>query len=128
MSWRGGSKSWVLHLADARLGSLDASSWIRALSKELRGGSIRRTWCYGEPLCFGKNYSPLAKFESEFHKTYTSQKLWKVPDPKLRKTLRKAIIQKIVPAYTDYINDNNVTSPKLTPKDLEEMLQEMFEG
>jgi hypothetical protein len=77
---------------------------------------------------FGKNYSPLLKFESEFHKTYTTQKLWKVPDPKLRKTLREAIIVKMVPSYRDYLEDNKVTTPKFTPWDLEKMLLELFEG
>ncbi|CAD6338261.1 unnamed protein product [Miscanthus lutarioriparius] len=80
------------------------------------------------PLCFGKHYSPLPKFESEFQKTYTTQKLWKVPDPELRKMLREAIIEKIIPVYRKYIEDNNVTTPKFTPQELEEMLQELFEG
>ncbi|PVH47610.1 hypothetical protein PAHAL_4G101300 [Panicum hallii] len=81
------------------------------------------------PLCFGKrHYSPLPKFESEFQKTYTTQKLWKVPDPQLRKMLREAIIEKITPVYRKYIEDNNVTVPKFTPQELQEMLQELFEG
>jgi hypothetical protein len=54
--------------------------------------------------------------------------LWKVPDPKLRKTLRTAIIQKIIPRYTKYIKDNKVTTLKFSPQELEEMLQELFEG
>ena len=80
------------------------------------------------PRCFGKNYSPLPKFDSEFQKTYSSQKLWKVPDPELRKTLRRAITEKIISGYTKYIEDSNVTTLKFTPQNLEEMLQELFEG
>ncbi|CAL5040775.1 unnamed protein product [Urochloa decumbens] len=80
------------------------------------------------PGCFGKNSSPLPKFESEFRKTYITQKLWKVPDPMLRKRLRKAIASKIISGYTKYIDDNNVTSTSLTPQELEDMLQELFEG
>ncbi|CAN6206625.1 unnamed protein product [Urochloa humidicola] len=80
------------------------------------------------PLVFGKSYSPLAKFESEFQKTYTTQKLWKVPDPWLRKILRKAIAKEIVPSYKEYIQDNNITNPRVAPQELEEMLQELFEG
>jgi hypothetical protein len=82
-------------------------------------------------LClFGKNYSPLplSKFESEFQKMYTTQKLWKVPNPEVRKRLRKAITEEIVSGYTTYIEDNNVTNPKFTPHNLKEMLQELFEG
>ncbi|CAN6354081.1 unnamed protein product [Urochloa humidicola] len=79
-------------------------------------------------LRFRKRHSPLCKFESQFQETYAKQILWKVPDPKLRKTLRTAITEKIVPDYTKYIEDNNVTNPKFTPQKLEEMLQELFEG
>ena len=60
------------------------------------------------PLCFGKYYSLLPKFEFEFQKMYTTQKLWKVPDPEMRKRLRKAITEKIISGYTKYTVDNNV--------------------
>ena len=80
------------------------------------------------PLCLGRNHSPLSKFESESQKTYTTQKLWKVPDPELRKRPRKAVIEKIIPDYTRYIEDSKVTNPKFTPQELEEMLQELYEG
>jgi len=83
------------------------------------------------PLClFGKYYYPLAlpKLEFEFQKTYTTQKLWKVPDPELRISLRTAITEKIIPGYTKYIEDNNITTPRFGPQQLEEMLQELFEG
>lgn len=79
-------------------------------------------------ISFGKGYSPLAKFESEFQKTYTNQKLCKVPDPWLRKILRKAITMKIMPVYTKYIEDNSITTPRVAPQELEEMLQDLFEG
>lgn len=68
------------------------------------------------------------KFETAFQKTYATQKLWKVPDPNLRKSLRTAIIEKIIPDYTKYIEENNIATPKFTPKEMEEMLQELFEG
>ncbi|KAJ1260823.1 hypothetical protein BS78_10G261800 [Paspalum vaginatum] len=65
---------------------------------------------------------------TEFHKTYTTQKLWKVPDPELRERLRRAIIEELVPAYTKYIKDNNATTQRFSPQEIQEMLQEMFEG
>ncbi|CAD6335478.1 unnamed protein product [Miscanthus lutarioriparius] len=76
----------------------------------------------------GKNYSPLSKFESEFQKMYTTQKQWKVPDPRLRRRLRKVITNKIIPGYTEYIEDEKVTRPKISPLKMEAMLQEIFEG
>ncbi|CAD6335351.1 unnamed protein product [Miscanthus lutarioriparius] len=80
------------------------------------------------PLCLGKNYSPLSKFESEFQKMYTTQKHWKVSDPELRRRLREVITDKIIPGYTEYIEDNKVTNPKFSPQELKAMLQELFEG
>jgi len=82
------------------------------------------------PLCLGrkKNHSPLFKFGSEFQKTYTTQKLWKVPDPKLRKRLRTVVTKKIIRDYTEYIEDNKVNNAKFSPQELKEMLQELFEG
>nr|TKW39270.1 hypothetical protein SEVIR_1G167300v2 [Setaria viridis] len=82
-----------------------------------------------DPVVCERNYSPLPyKFQSEFLKTYNTQKLWKVPDPELRKTLPRAITEKIVSGYTEYIEDNKITTLKFTPRDLEEMLQELFQG
>jgi hypothetical protein len=68
-------------------------------------------------------------FESEFQKTYTTQKLWKVPDPELRNRLRGAIIDEVIPSYTRYLADDYGNGPlKFSPLNLEEMLQELFEG
>ncbi|WVZ78413.1 hypothetical protein U9M48_026126 [Paspalum notatum var. saurae] len=80
------------------------------------------------PSCFRRNYTPMSKFKSKFQKTYTAQKMWKVPDPALRTRLHKAIIEKIIPGYTKYLEDNNVTAPKFAPHDMEEMVQGLFEG
>ncbi|CAN6341305.1 unnamed protein product [Urochloa humidicola] len=83
------------------------------------------------PLClFGKYYypPPLPKFESEFQKMYTTQKLWKVHDPELRTRLRTAITEEIITGYTKYIEEDNITTPRICPQELEGMLQELFEG
>ncbi|CAN6162646.1 unnamed protein product [Urochloa humidicola] len=80
------------------------------------------------PCCF-TIYSPLHRFESEFQETYRAQKLWKVPDPKLRKRLRKAIIEEVVPGITEFLEDNrSISNPEVSPEKLEEMLEELFEG
>ncbi|CAL5011012.1 unnamed protein product [Urochloa decumbens] len=79
------------------------------------------------PLCLVR-YSPLAKFETEFQKTYTVQKLWKIPDPDLRRRLRKAIIETVIPAFIKYLADNKITAPRVTQQELEDMLQDIFEG
>ncbi|CAO2206140.1 unnamed protein product [Urochloa humidicola] len=79
------------------------------------------------PLCLGR-YSRLAKFELEFQKTYTVQKLWKVPDPELRTRLRKAIIETVIPVFTKHVADNKITAPRVTQQELEDMLQLLFEG
>ncbi|CAO2153141.1 unnamed protein product [Urochloa humidicola] len=79
------------------------------------------------PRWFRKK-SALLKFDLEFRKTYNAQKLWKVPDIELRERLRQAIIEKVVPDLTRYLEDNNVTNPGVTPQEREEMLLELFEG
>jgi hypothetical protein len=76
----------------------------------------------------GGRASPLTKFEFAFQKTYATQKHWKVTNPKLRERLRKSITEKNIPIYTKYIEDSKVTNPKFTPEELEEMLQDLFEG
>ena len=67
-------------------------------------------------------------FESELRKTYNTQMLWKVRNYELKISLRKAITEIIRSGYTKYINDNNITTPRVTPQELEEMLQDLFEG
>jgi hypothetical protein len=81
-----------------------------------------------KPLLFWRNYDPQTMFESQFRKTYTTQKLWRVPNTMLKIRLRKAITEIIWSGYTKYINDNNITTPRVTPQELEEMMQDLFEG
>ncbi|KAF7012059.1 hypothetical protein CFC21_026292 [Triticum aestivum] len=79
------------------------------------------------------NTSSLVKFESAFHKTYQTQKLWKVPDPRLRDALRRAIIERVITGYRNYLEEHleqekHVGRESSTPEVLEEMLGELFEG
>ncbi|KAG2608603.1 uncharacterized protein LOC120668885 isoform X2 [Panicum virgatum] len=79
--------------------------------------------------CFARTSSPLKQFESTFHKTCAMQKLWKVPDPNMKKRIRKAIVEKVIPVLTQFLEDNSISAPPgVTPKKLEEMLGELFEG
>jgi len=81
------------------------------------------------PCCFARTSSPLTKFESTFHKACATQKLWKVPDPDMRKQIRKAIIEKVIPVFIQFLADNRISAPAgVTRKKLEEMLGELFEG
>ncbi|KAF8686869.1 hypothetical protein HU200_043374 [Digitaria exilis] len=79
------------------------------------------------PLCLGR-YSPLAKFKLQFHKTSTAQKLWRVPDPEMRRRLRTVIINKVNSVLTKYLEDYDIITPGVTPQEIEEILQETFEG
>ena len=79
------------------------------------------------------NTSSLVKFESAFHKTYQTQKLWKVPDPQLRDELRTVITQRVVSGYRSYLEEHpelekHVGRESSSPEVLEEMLGELFEG
>jgi hypothetical protein len=64
----------------------------------------------------------------EFQKTYSAQKLWKVPDPELRTRLRKAIVEKVTAGLTGFLEVNNVTNPGVSTQERERMLLELFEG
>ncbi|KAK3136684.1 hypothetical protein QOZ80_5BG0440980 [Eleusine coracana subsp. coracana] len=79
------------------------------------------------PRCFTR-HSPLQKFQSKFQKTYTAQKLWKVPDPEMRKTLRTAIVEELIPDYTEFVKDNTISTKRIAPHVMKNMLQELFEG
>ncbi|KAF7019364.1 hypothetical protein CFC21_032543 [Triticum aestivum] len=102
-------------------------SWahvISSVSKSNPPGPLRR-WL--------TNTSSLAKFESAFHQTYQAQKLWKVPDPRLRDALRRAIIERVISSYNDHLKKHpelaeHASRGNSTPTVLEEMLGQLFEG
>ena len=85
------------------------------------------------PLRHWISTSSLAKFESVFHQTYQAQKLWKVPDPRLRDVLRKTITRRVISGYGKYLKEHprlqkHVGRESSSPEVLEEMLGELFEG
>ncbi|CAM0902347.1 unnamed protein product [Alopecurus aequalis] len=96
---------------------------------------------YPRPFRRWNNKSSLSKFESAFRKTCQAQKFWKVPDPRLRFSLRKAIVEWVISGYRrDFLKEQPIihtgsNHPKEQPKlersvsyVLEEMLGELFEG
>jgi hypothetical protein len=83
------------------------------------------------PCCFFyTRYSAQRKFLSEFEKTCAAQKLWKVPDPELRKVLRTTIVDKVISSFTKFLEDGGVSASRviISPESLQEMLEELFEG
>jgi hypothetical protein len=75
--------------------------------------------------------STLQIFNMEFEKTYWTQKTWKVENPLLRSNMRKSVSEKLVQAYSLYLENNKTNPPKImkyTPEDLEELLTDLFEG
>jgi hypothetical protein len=111
--------------------------------KEYMDSYLHVSW--GDVLsCLSKSHSPgllqclintpsLAKFESAFTQTYKAQKFWKVPDPRLRDILRRAITERVVSSYRDYLTEHpelaeQVSHRNSTPQVLEEMLGQLFEG
>jgi hypothetical protein len=86
----------------------------------------------GKPFGF-RRYLSLDRFESEFQRTYTNHKFWKIPNPDLRQRLRQAIVQKVVTHYSMYLEERAARGmhnqlPKSTPEQLKELLDELFEG
>ncbi|XP_066369358.1 uncharacterized protein [Miscanthus floridulus] len=83
------------------------------------------------PCCFFfMRYSAQRRFLAEFEKTYLAQKLWKVPDPELRKVLRTTIVDKVISVFTKFLEDGGVSASRVivSPESLQEMLEELFEG
>nr|XP_020199760.1 exocyst complex component EXO70B1 isoform X2 [Aegilops tauschii subsp. strangulata] len=79
------------------------------------------------------NTSSLAKFESAFQKTYRAQKFWKVPDPRLRDVLRRAIAERVISGYGDYLEEHpelekHIGRESSSPEVFKKMLGELFEG
>jgi hypothetical protein len=106
---------------DSYINSYLQVSWTPVL-KPLHGHS---------PCCFFfTRYSAQRKFLSEFKKAYAAQKLWKVPDPELRKVLRTTIVDKVISAFTKFLEDGGVSTSRVivSPESLQEMLEELFEG
>ncbi|CAO2200799.1 unnamed protein product [Urochloa humidicola] len=111
---------------------------MQALTRQIDGyknSYLQAAWApvlkplHNHALCCFTGYSAKHKFESRFEKTYAAQKLWKVPYPDLRKELRTAIANKVISAFTSFLEDTGISaSSKLTPEKLEEMLEEFFEG
>uniref|UniRef100_A0ACD5Z0P3 Uncharacterized protein n=1 Tax=Avena sativa TaxID=4498 RepID=A0ACD5Z0P3_AVESA len=82
-----------------------------------------------------RDTSLLAKVQSRFHKIYQAQKLWKVPNPHLRLTLRETITKRVISCYRHYLIslrdpelEKQVSSGSNSPEIWEEMLGELFEG
>ncbi|KAK1686343.1 hypothetical protein QYE76_047191 [Lolium multiflorum] len=85
------------------------------------------------PLLRWINTSPLGKFQSAFHKTYQTQKFWKVPDPRLRSLLRETVTKRIITGYHDYLKahpevEKHISAGSNSPEVFEGMLGELFEG
>uniref|UniRef100_A0A0E0DQP6 Exocyst subunit Exo70 family protein n=1 Tax=Oryza meridionalis TaxID=40149 RepID=A0A0E0DQP6_9ORYZ len=84
------------------------------------------------PTLWFSKPSQLARFKSEFQRTCRHQKLWKVPNPELRRSLRKAIIDKVITGPTGY-RTYLEAHPELekcgsNQQDMEDMVNELFEG
>ncbi|KAM3298629.1 hypothetical protein ACQJBY_040219 [Aegilops geniculata] len=79
------------------------------------------------------NASSVAKFESAFHKTYQAQKFWKVPDPRLRDALRRAIAERVISGYHLYPDEHPELEQHIgrkisSPEVFKDMLGQLFEG
>lgn len=74
----------------------------------------------------------LVEFNSLLQTTYHTEKLWKINSPQLRTALRNSVCGKVISAYRAYLETHQGgelgTSATYTSEDLEDMLQNLFEG
>ncbi|KAF8698206.1 hypothetical protein HU200_035725 [Digitaria exilis] len=86
------------------------------------------------PRGFLKWGGALEKFESEFRRTWAVQRTWKIPNPELRKRLRKAVTEKVMSGCNQYLTERMARGKSSRPTtsttllELEELLEELFEG
>ncbi|CAN6271831.1 unnamed protein product [Urochloa humidicola] len=74
--------------------------------------------------------SSIDKFNAEFNRMYATQKLWKVPNPQLRKRLRESITNIVLQDYNSHLHDypGSNNSGAHTPENMKQLLAELFEG
>jgi hypothetical protein len=46
----------------------------------------------------------------------------------LRRELRKAVIKRVSSGFTEYLEHNDISTSRVTPQELNHMLQELLEG
>ncbi|CAO2184536.1 unnamed protein product [Urochloa humidicola] len=68
------------------------------------------------------------KFTSSLEMTYRVQETWKVTDPLIRRKVREAIFQKVIPEYRMHMENSEKKSGRYSIEQLESQLQELFEG
>ncbi|KAK3156617.1 hypothetical protein QOZ80_2AG0109600 [Eleusine coracana subsp. coracana] len=80
--------------------------------------------------CFNKQPA-ISAFNIKFETTYATQMTWQIEDPQLRKHMREAVIEAIIPTYCSYLEKHKGKQTKFlqyTPKELKDLLSELFEG
>ncbi|KAK7294165.1 hypothetical protein RJT34_17049 [Clitoria ternatea] len=100
----------------------------------------RMLHCLREEGLYAKNGGVIKKtvfrkrikaFNTMFDKVMRTQAVWLIQDSKLRKDLRKSILQKLIPAYESFVgrNDHNsVGLIKYSVRDLPAAVSDCFKG
>ncbi|XP_044962261.1 exocyst complex component EXO70E2-like [Hordeum vulgare subsp. vulgare] len=135
-------KFLLYQVEGSEIGYLLGDDWVlkhRDQLKEHVSSFINISW-ESVMRCFHVKTSKIPIFSSlptlrifnlEFEKTYWTQKTWKVENPLLRSNMRTSVSEKLVQAYSTYLENHKNKAPKLmkyTPEDLEELLSDLFEG
>uniref|UniRef100_A0ACD5WUF9 Uncharacterized protein n=1 Tax=Avena sativa TaxID=4498 RepID=A0ACD5WUF9_AVESA len=135
--------NFVLHQVEcSEMKYLLGDDWVSKHRDQLKdniSGFINISWesvlyCLhvkSNRIPFFSRLPTLQIFNLEFEKTYWTQKTWKVENPLLRSNMRKLVSEKLVQAYSSYLENNKNKAPKLmkyTPEDLEVLLSDLFEG
>uniref|UniRef100_A0A0A8Y662 Exocyst subunit Exo70 family protein n=1 Tax=Arundo donax TaxID=35708 RepID=A0A0A8Y662_ARUDO len=99
------------------------ASWAPVVSRLDRGGRTK-------PSAISRRWDPLGEFYSALENACSAQRGWKVPDPVLRGLLQETVVESVVPAYRQYLEDHPEVQVAVgrTAEELEQQLSDLFEG
>nr|XP_034590468.1 exocyst complex component EXO70A1-like [Setaria viridis] len=101
------------------------ASWIPVVSRLDGGGGTKPAAVLGH-----RRTNRPSAFYTALENACSAQRCWKVPNPMIRRILRKSISENVVPAYRRYLEDHpevEVANGRST-EELEQQLSDLFEG
>lgn len=129
----------VKKVKDSDLRLFFGDEWIRKHIGKFQQHAtsyVRATWCSVISILRDDGKTSLKercrRFSTAFEEIYKNQTRWCIPDLQLREDLQISTSQKVIPAYRNFLGNNNSNVSdkhvKYTTDDLAELLLDLFVG